>query len=908
MKRSEIKTRIKKEPKPLSPKQEESVFSNNRYTRIIAGAGAGKTETLTRRIVYLLLYEEVDPASIVAFTFTEKAAQSMKSRIYQRMNQLGRNDIAKRLGETYIGTIHGFCFQILEDYFGYGNYKIFDENQEMAFLLRIGWSLGLSKFDGSYSKVCSIFKKSVGVCYNEMIDRKLIEKSSPDFYKSFVRFEELLDKYHYLTFDRLVFEAVKSLMNEPEKLNFIRHLIVDEFQDINYCQYRLIELMGAHATIFVVGDPRQSIFQWRGSNEGFFQDFCQNFSETKSVQIPENRRSVEKIVKISNCFSDAFSGVQYDHMDHTRKSDGDVVSLSFDKPQDEAEKIVSIIQNLVEKEKCNYADFGILLRSVRTSAEKFINEFKKRKIPYLIGGKIGLFKRDDTQAVGRFMVWLADDGFWIKNPYNWRSKIENDKLVDTGIDFWRKVVPFSLPDNLRDQLINWKKQVHNEEFKNFKEVYFSLLTLLGYQKLDPTDKNQATIMANLGRFSSLLSDFEVATRLGGRKVNWEGELKSLCWFINTHATHSYEEIPADDLRGVDAVQVYTVHQAKGLEWPVVFLPALVNQRFPSSFSGRQQEWYISRNIFDVQRYEGGTEDEKRLFYVAITRARDYLVMSYFNRINKSVSKSDFLNIFENVKEIDGNSFGLSYKSENQEESDDLITFSATEILDYLLCPHHYRLNQMWGYLQSTNPLIGYGDALHHCLRYAAELIKEKKMNPISAVVSSVDTMFHLPFANKFLREKVQSTAKNTLIHFAKKRDKDMKNIIETESRLEFPLQNATIIGKVDVILKDDKSFEIRDYKTSDNVITQQLSDLQLQLYTHGLRELGWNISKGTIAYLEQAEVNPVPIKNKDIQQSKIKAENIINNIKKKKFRPKATKFCSKCEYADICKWGKMDES
>lgn len=125
--------RILSEPRPLSNSQREAVLNENRHIRVIAGAGAGKTETLTRRIVKLLLIDGVDPKEIVAFTFTEKAAQSMKSRIYERLRLFGGDAICARLGDMYVGTIHAFCFRLLHDYFNYGAFDALDENQEMAF-------------------------------------------------------------------------------------------------------------------------------------------------------------------------------------------------------------------------------------------------------------------------------------------------------------------------------------------------------------------------------------------------------------------------------------------------------------------------------------------------------------------------------------------------------------------------------------------------------------------------------------------------------------------------------------------------------------------------------------------------------------------------------------------------------
>lgn len=124
------------EPRPLSESQQGAIISDSHHIRMIAGAGAGKTETLTRKIVSLLLVDRIEPSSIVAFTFTEKAAANMKSRIYRRVREMGEDALCARLGEMYVGTIHGFCFQLLEDRFGYGSWGVLDENQEMAYFCR----------------------------------------------------------------------------------------------------------------------------------------------------------------------------------------------------------------------------------------------------------------------------------------------------------------------------------------------------------------------------------------------------------------------------------------------------------------------------------------------------------------------------------------------------------------------------------------------------------------------------------------------------------------------------------------------------------------------------------------------------------------------------------------------------
>jgi DNA helicase-2/ATP-dependent DNA helicase PcrA len=172
-------------PFKLSKSQEDAIVCDAEYIRIIAGAGAGKTETLARKIVYYLLVKKAAPESIVAFTFTEMAAESMKSRIHQRLIELGEQELLKKFGQIYIGTIHGFALRILQDYYGFSNYSVFDENQHMAFIIREGYSIGLNKDEykeiGSYLNRCKKFINSLSAFYGELVDINSISQSDDHF-------------------------------------------------------------------------------------------------------------------------------------------------------------------------------------------------------------------------------------------------------------------------------------------------------------------------------------------------------------------------------------------------------------------------------------------------------------------------------------------------------------------------------------------------------------------------------------------------------------------------------------------------------------------------------------------------------------------------------------------------------
>ena len=896
---------ILEKPTKLSKDQSKAVLSKSRFNRIIAGAGAGKTETLTRRIAYLILLNKVEPSEIVAFTFTEKAAQSMKSRIYQRVEELVGSTGTTKLGEMYIGTIHAYAKRVLDDYFRYGNYSILDGNKEIAFLMRQGWDLGVHRKGESYSSNCRSFLRTVNMTWDEMLDEDELKKRAPDFFRMLKSYERLLEENRQLTFGRMIYLAVKNLKESPGTLRHVKHLIVDEYQDINRAQQEFIELIGLDGDIFVVGDPRQSIYQWRGSDQRFFEDFTSRFSGTFTQNIRENRRSVKRIVQNANIFAESFVTLSLEAMEPTRSDEGFIGLSHMEAPEDEAQWIADQVERLVlAKGKARFSDIGILVRSVSSSAEPLIDEFKRRRIPYLVGGKVGLFKRDEAQSVGRIFAWFSEGGFWTPDPWKWQEKIEGDKLLTTGLKYWEYSYGKVLPTDAEEKIREIRAKIYSKKgYFNFSEIYHDVLNALGFSQLDYTDPFNAAVMANLGRFNQMLTDYETAYRIGGRTMRWKSDLRNLCWFMNTYASTAYEEQPSDDIRGVDAVQVMTIHQAKGLEWPIVFIFSLVRSRFPPRLTGREQFWWdVPRDMFNAERYEGGLEDERRLFYVAITRPRDVLILSYFEKIGRNVGRCIFLNDLDDVVTQLGDSSLPDVTINPSIMPEELQTFSAKELVDFNFCPHRYLLRDLWGYQPGLQPRLGYGNSLHHCLRVAGEMVKDKGFSPVSAVSTAVDEEFHMPFMGGSVLDDFKERARSILVEFSRKYGDEMSRIEEVEYRLEYQIMNATVMGKVDVVLRDGGAMEVWDYKTSDEVESLEETSLQLRLYTLGLRSLGRNVESGAVAYLETPEVEDVAMDTDLLDKAKDYADRTVERITSRDFAPCPGENCKLCDHGSVCRW------
>jgi DNA helicase-2/ATP-dependent DNA helicase PcrA len=907
----ELVAEILRKPSKLSEDQKNAVLSKSTYNRVIAGAGAGKTETLTRRIVYLLLAKTAEPSSIVAFTFTERAAQSMKSRIYQRVGELDPYKLGK-LGEMYVGTIHAYAKRVLDDFFKFGNYTVLDENQEIAFLMRHGWDIGINEYERNYSESCRVFLRTVNMVWDEMLDRKKLESKAPDFCEKLAHYEYLLDKHKLLTFGRMILLAVQKLRENPETLGVVKHLIVDEYQDINRAQEELIRLVGKNGEIFIVGDPRQSIYQWRGSDERFFGSFEKTFKGTQTVTIRENRRSGKGIVANANKFAGTFVKAHYEPMEATRKEDGFIGLVEEESPEEEADWIADQIKELVKKRGLKYSDIGVLTRSVSLAAGPLVDILKRRRTPYIVGGKVGLFKRDEAQALGRVFAWFYERGFWVEGQWKWNEQITGDDLLWTALDCWRSVYRYRMPRGVESRLRKIKADLNSKKssYGNFTSIYQDVLIALGFGNLVHTDPNDATIMANLGRFNNLLTDYETANRVGGRTPHWKEDLKGLCWFMNSYAAWAYEEQPAEDIRGVDAVQIMTVHQAKGLEWPVVFLFSTVDGRFPSKMVGRALNWCdIPRDMFDARRYEGDLEDERRLFYVAITRARDALVVSHFRRLKKSMSRSQFiddmdLGVVTPLKKVKLPSFPVG----KLEAVDSMLTFSASEITAYLRCPYMYLLRNIYGYQPELDEAIGFGKGVHYCLRRAVELLKrDKELGPITAAVKAVDNEFFMPFAGGDVFESYKKGARRSVLNYAKGFGDDLRQSSEVEYRIEFPIHSATVTGRIDVL--GDR--EVRDYKTLDykeveSSVSMGEAELQVRLYAAGLKSVGRGVKGGSIAFLssDSSKVVPVDVASSDVDKAIKGAERVVESIRNKRFKPNRGEHCEKCDTREICRWRK----
>ena len=289
----------------LSPAQLDVVNTRGCHVQVIACAGSGKTESVSRRVA-ALISEGVKSDEIVAFTFTDRAAAELKERIVRRVGELVGEDAAGRLAQMYVGTIHGYCLRVLQTYLPeYGNCDVIDEHRHAALLFRFRNEIGLKPLKAKVWEAVLEFARTADVISNECIPADTVDRT--DFGPMYRKYLAILDRLHLLTYARIVQCAVDALEDPATRERIVgplKHLIVDEYQDINPSQDRLIRHLASHgADVCVVGDDDQAIYQWRGSNVEYIQRFPERFGGARKIILNENRRSLAPIVHRADGFA-----------------------------------------------------------------------------------------------------------------------------------------------------------------------------------------------------------------------------------------------------------------------------------------------------------------------------------------------------------------------------------------------------------------------------------------------------------------------------------------------------------------------------------------------------------------------------------------------------------------------------
>ena len=891
----------------------DAVQHRGSHLQIIASAGSGKTEVVSQRVAELLRSGE-PAAGIVAFTFTERAAAELRHRIAERAAEVVGPQVLDQFGALFVGTIHSYCFQLLQTHVPrYETYDVLDDKQLTALLTREAHRLDIRQFDANKRLFGSIrrFLQAVDVVENEL----LVPESMPDpFRQVLLAYLATLDRYRLLTFGQQTVRAVQAL-EDPVVLERIRatlrHLIVDEYQDVNPAQERLIAtLAGPDVELCVVGDDDQAIYQWRGSDVGNIVTFTDRYEGVETFEIVTNRRSRPTIIETANSFASTIPKRLSKVMGTYRPAGGapEVVVWHTDTEQAEAGWIADKVLDLHD-DGVAFGDMAVLVRT-RAAYGAIVDAFNTFDIPLQPGGRTGLFDQPHARVVGQTFAWMT--GVDWRGAYGRGSPVQESTLLD---DYERLFeLDGAARTRLRRFLHSWRDAVPAKDRKaDLVGEFYELLDEIGVRNWGLDDPLLLNRVGTMARFTQLLADYESVRRRARPDASVEGEqvggedrgdwyYRNLAIHIVNYAQGAYEDFDGEDDFDLDAVDLTTVHRAKGLEWPVVFIPSVTNKRFPTSRTGEVQDWLVPRDRFPAARYEGSDADERRLFYVATTRARDWLSVSRHERVVKQrVQASPYWTELvahattpEAIRLPDIESSGVD---------EDTIELSFSELASFLDCAKAFRLRNLVGFQPRLAPELGYGKAVHHVLRTVAEQTKASGSVPSSEQIDRIlDTSFFLPTANKPVHRQLKDAARRLITEYATTHEADLHRIWETERPFELHLEGITVSGRADVILDHEggvpTSLAILDYKTSTSDAAEHA--LQLQVYADAGRREGLDVRAAFVHDLKAGSRFDVDVSGPTVADAELTILDAAGRLRSRDYAPTPGPRCRRCEVRTVC--------
>lgn len=934
----------------LTNDQYNAVIDDTNEILCLACAGSGKSRTLSFRIARLI-HEGAKPESLIAFTFTEKAAESLKRRV---ASALEKAELPVALvGAMYIGTIHAFCQNLLGSMNAkYRQYEVLDENRLKLFLLSRYYELELNNLQRTRNarmfQTIAEVSNAWKMANDEMLSFDDIEQEDPSLGSCLKNINSRLNSDQYIDFSlmiRLVVEALEN--NNPEinaALENAMHLMVDEYQDVNISQERLISgLYSCLNSLFVVGDDDQSIYGWRGADVRNIIEFDLRYPNCSTHTLSTNFRSTSGIVSASDRFIQLELSTARIDKAPVSNSDGNIQhfgNLWFDTKQDEAAWIANRITQLLgtryietdgSERGLTKSDFAILMRSVQGGTRNggapyhrdYTNALSDADINYIIEAEGSIFERLHARTLRDSMGLLRSPGYPRREAINFF----NSNILP--------VFPNADLNRFLEILADWNNQIHRPIGGARRKVYPQLLVheLIEAFRVSTSEfQNHEQVMRDLGVFSGIILDVEkvfVSIDTGQR-------YQSVLNFLENVAESGYDTTQVELMSRPDAVTISTVHKMKGLEFPVVFIVDVVQQRFPgrrSSYTG----WLplnLIQNPLSRGLYQSNNAGEARLFYTALTRAERFLYVtgsSIQPGLQRPKNPSPFklriqglndLAVVTDPTHLPDNIERIEQRPRIDEES---MPTSFTEIKDYLECPMRYKFRKIYGYSPAVPELFGYGLTTHTAINRTHQLFANTAPTREEAEEIAED-VFHLKHVfpsrdpeREGPYERARNASKRLVGNYAEGYSEDFAQSRSLEQRFEIKADKALITGSIDLLLREDNDGNILeakviDFKSMDfpegelNPFFWINLSLQVQLYAYAADiVLGENAKTGSVHLLKAPSTEEVPNRvNVPISDGAIESaiQNIewaVNRILEGEFpmRPSNSK-CEECDFRKIC--------
>ena len=885
----------------LNDEQKQAVMFGQGPLLVVAGAGTGKTTVIVERIKHLILDEQMDPSNLLALTFTEKAATEMEERV----------DQALPYGYTqmWILTFHAFCDRILRTegiHIGLNPvFQLSTEAEALQFLRTHLYDFQLEYFRplGNPHKFLSGMLTHFSRLKDDDITpeeylryaKKLENDTSvtPDeiqktleLARAYKTYEELKEKEGVMDFSDLISQTLKLFRTRPHILKKyqeqFQHILVDEFQDTNYAQNELAMLLtGKAQNITVVGDDDQAIYRWRGAALANIIQFRDHFPSCTVITLNKNYRSTREILTKSHQliqFNNPHRLEVQEHINKQLKSmreiKGEPIQFLFaQKVEEEAELVVHEIKQLVSKKDLAYKDITILVRANDHSLP-FTRALTYAGIPHQFLGPGQLFQQDEIKDLISYIKVLRnfDDSASLYrvltmphldiSPRDIAAILNYSKKVNlTLFEALERIDELFLSEVTKEKVKKLTHVLHTHLGLVPKETAGKILyqfiqdTRLMKQLISPSSDEEIKQSQNIALFFDKLTRYE--------KSHEDASIFAVSDWVELSMELGESPLAASsDWGSIDAVNILTVHSSKGLEFPVVFITNLVTQRFPSrnrSESLPVPEELLKEKVFDADPLA----EERRLFYVAMTRAKDYLYLtaSYFygegkrerkispfvietlgkelvelqmkkQQETKKVTQLNFLDQFTTADVNATPEIPKSYQAQVT-----YLSYSMIQTFD--TCPLHYNLRYILKIPTQPTAALSFGSSIHGVLQdYYSEYIAQK------LIPEHIDSILNAHwikegYVSKTHEQEAYTHAKKLVTGYIEKHVKQ-SNPIALETPFIFSIAGLKIGGRVDRVDKrSDGKIAIIDYKTGKNLPTQKDfdSDLQLTIYALAATEV-----------------------------------------------------------------------
>jgi len=951
----------------LNSAQKEAVTHGQGPLLIIAGAGTGKTKVITHRIAYLIASKLAKPEEILAVTFTEKAANEMEERV----------DILIPYSYSFveISTFNSFGEKVLRNYgleLGFPpDFKLLDEVEQVIFFREHLWQFPLNYFRplSSPSKYIQDILTTIKRLKQENIkpeeyirySKQMIKKASDKVTKEkalkhmemaqvYKRYQEILRQEGKIDFEDQVCLAVELFRQRPSVLQEFQekyqYVLVDEFQDTNYIQFELLKLLVAkHKNLTVCGDDDQSIFRFRGASLTNILNFQEFYPAAKQIVLTKNYRSSQAIldsayqlIKHNNPFRLESKYNINKKLVASKKTEGKSIHLlQFDTVSHEADKVVEVIQKKI-KEGHSYSDIAILVRR-NADADPFLRSLNMKEIPYRFSGSRGLYAQDEVKILVSFIKAVTDFGDSKSLFYLALSpvyKIDPYDLTLVSNHAHKKSIPLH---HVFKEIYEGKKaiSISDPTAKKINKIFQDLLYFIQLSSSQNAGRVLYSFLEKTGYLKALVKGGSLQDELKLKNIRlFFDKVKNFSQLSKDDSIYSFADY-LDLLQEVgdnpataeaeleeDAVQVLTVHKAKGLEFPIVFMVGLIADRFPGR--NRKEKIPVPDEILKeaLPPGENYLQEERRLFYVGMTRAKKYLYLTWsrdygLKRLKKiSPFVLEALDLLKKPEDILRTSALEEIKRYSPQPSsaplgqpltsNRLLTLSYFQVDDYLTCPLKYKFRHVMKIPVLPSHTLVFGRVLHTTIYFYLKKRKMgKKISEDELLQEYEKRWLNEGYLSREHEEMRKKAGERAIRQFYRREENLNVQPTWLEEVFKWQTNNIKFIGRWDrvdinsegAVIIDYKATQVKDQKEADQ---KARNSLQMDLYALSFTKTqNIPLLEAQLHFLESDLVGHAQKKEKEIARAMEKIKEAEKGIRSQNYEPKPDWHnCRLCEFRLIC--------